>query len=78
VENLIPRGAPHKGDALLHLLDFSGCGRALFAGDDETDEDVFRLDDPRIFRSAWDWTAPQPPDTLWKASRRWLCFCANW
>ncbi len=49
VENLIPRGAPHKGDALLHLLDFSGCGRALFAGDDETDEDVFRLDDPRIF-----------------------------
>jgi len=30
-------------------LDFSGCGRALFAGDDETDEDLFRLDDPRIF-----------------------------
>ena len=49
VENLIPRGAPHKGDALLFLLDCSGCGTALFAGDDETDEDLFRLDDPRIF-----------------------------
>ncbi len=49
VENLIPHGAPHKGDALLHLLDCSGCGTAFFIGDDETDEDVFRLDDPRIF-----------------------------
>lgn len=49
VENLIPRGAPHKGDALLHLMEHSGCARAFFLGDDETDEDVFRLVDPRIF-----------------------------
>lgn len=49
VENLIPQGAPHKGDALLNLLDCSGCGTAFFIGDDETDEDVFRMDDPRIF-----------------------------
>lgn len=49
VENLIPEGAPHKGDALLHLLELAGCGTALFVGDDETDEDVFRLGDPRIF-----------------------------
>lgn len=49
VENIIPAGAPHKGDALLRLLDISGCANAFFIGDDETDEDVFRLDDPRIF-----------------------------
>lgn len=49
VENLIPQGAPHKGDALLHLLNCSGCSRALFIGDDETDEDVFRIGDSRIF-----------------------------
>jgi trehalose 6-phosphate phosphatase len=49
VENLLPQGAPHKGDALLQLMAHSGCSKALFVGDDETDEDVFRLHDPRIF-----------------------------
>jgi len=49
VENLLPQGAPHKGDALLQLMTHSGCSKALFAGDDETDEDVFRLHDPRLF-----------------------------
>lgn len=49
VENLIPEGAPHKGDALLHLLESSGCSRAVFVGDDETDEDVFRMGDSRVF-----------------------------
>lgn len=48
VENLVPHGVPHKGDALLHLLEHSGCSNALFVGDDVTDEDVFRLADPRI------------------------------
>jgi trehalose 6-phosphate phosphatase len=48
VENLIPHGVPHKGDALLQLMSHAGSERALFVGDDETDEDVFRLDDPRI------------------------------
>lgn len=48
VENLIPDGLPHKGDALLRLMTHAGSPAALFLGDDETDEDVFRLDDPRI------------------------------
>lgn len=49
VENLIPRGTPHKGDALVRLINHAGCPSAFFLGDDETDEDVFRLEDPRIF-----------------------------
>ena len=49
VENLQPPLAPHKGDALLLLMEHSGCPKALFFGDDETDEDIFRLADARIF-----------------------------
>lgn len=48
VENLVPLGVPHKGDALLRLMEDSKTATALFVGDDETDEDVFRLADPRI------------------------------
>lgn len=48
IDNLIPQGAPHKGDALLRLLEDAAAPAALFIGDDETDEDVFRLNDPRI------------------------------
>jgi len=48
VENLIPEGLPHKGDALLGVMEAAGCNQAFFLGDDETDEDVFRLQDPRI------------------------------
>lgn len=48
VENLVPHGVPHKGDALLRLMEHSGAATALFVGDDETDEDVFRLVDPQI------------------------------
>jgi trehalose 6-phosphate phosphatase len=47
VFNLIPRGAPDKGSAVLGLLRRSGLAQALFIGDDDTDEDVFRLaEDP--------------------------------
>jgi trehalose 6-phosphate phosphatase len=49
VINLIPQGIPHKGDALLQLMEHSGCHKAFFLGDDETDEDVFRLNNSRIF-----------------------------
>ena len=49
VENLVPDNAFHKGDALLRLMEYAGCAKAFFLGDDETDEDVFRLNDPRIF-----------------------------
>lgn len=49
VENLIPDNAFHKGDALIRLMEHAGCTKAFFLGDDETDEDVFKLNDPRIF-----------------------------
>lgn len=48
VYNLIPKGSPNKGDALLELMHISGSKTALFAGDDETDENVFRLNNPDI------------------------------
>jgi len=46
VVNLIPRGAPHKGTALELAREHLHCDVALYVGDDETDEDVFALDDP--------------------------------
>lgn len=39
--NLVPRGAPHKGTALKQMMKSAGCTRAIFLGDDHTDEDVF-------------------------------------
>lgn len=48
VLNLVPRGAPNKGDAVLNLLKRTGAPTAVFVGDDDTDEDVFRLRDPRL------------------------------
>lgn len=47
VVNLLPHDAPDKGSALLQALDRLGFPRALFVGDDETDEDVFRLRQPQ-------------------------------
>jgi trehalose 6-phosphate phosphatase len=49
VENIVPVDAPHKGDALLQLMSHTGCSRAIYVGDDVTDEDVFNLRDDRIF-----------------------------
>lgn len=48
VVNLVPDGAPDKGAALLELMSLTGVGRALYVGDDDTDEDIFRLNDPRL------------------------------
>lgn len=49
VENVVPGDAPHKGEALLKIMEQAGCRRALYVGDDVTDEDVFGLQDDRIF-----------------------------
>jgi trehalose 6-phosphate phosphatase len=46
VVNLLAAGAPHKGMALTAARDRLRCDTALYIGDDETDEDVFALDDP--------------------------------
>jgi trehalose 6-phosphate phosphatase len=41
--NLVPQGAPHKGTALELARRAFGCEAAVYVGDDDTDEDVFRL-----------------------------------
>jgi trehalose 6-phosphate phosphatase len=48
VINVLPSGAPDKGAALLQLLRRTHTRKALFVGDDDTDEAVFALDNPRI------------------------------
>ena len=46
VVNVLPAGAPHKGLALERARARLGCDTAIYLGDDETDEDVFSLDQP--------------------------------
>jgi trehalose 6-phosphate phosphatase len=46
VINLLPNGAPDKGMALEKARERLGCDTALYVGDDDTDEDVFALDQP--------------------------------
>lgn len=48
VVNVLPQGAPHKGIATLELMRRAGTRSALYLGDDDTDEDVFGIPDPRI------------------------------
>jgi trehalose 6-phosphate phosphatase len=43
VVNIVPEGAPTKGDSLLDLQARECARRALFVGDDTTDEDAFRV-----------------------------------
>lgn len=50
VLNVVPNGAANKGDALLELRNLEQADTALYVGDDVTDEDVFKLDQPgRLF-----------------------------
>lgn len=49
VLNVVPADAPDKGSALRELMRMEGFDKAVFAGDDVTDEDVFALADPSIF-----------------------------
>jgi trehalose 6-phosphate phosphatase len=48
VANVVPLGAPHKGDALERERARLRCETMIFVGDDETDEDVFRLESRRL------------------------------
>lgn len=41
VVNVLPRGAPHKGTALLRMVDQLRPEAVLYVGDDTTDEDAF-------------------------------------
>jgi trehalose 6-phosphate phosphatase len=46
VVNLVPRDAPHKGVAVERERDRLRVDTAIYVGDDDTDEDVFGLDQP--------------------------------
>jgi trehalose 6-phosphate phosphatase len=46
VVNVVSIEAPNKGDAIRRLLHLERAERSLYVGDDETDEDVFRLPPP--------------------------------
>jgi trehalose 6-phosphate phosphatase len=46
VVNVVPQGGPHKGTALERALVRHRCQTAIFVGDDDTDEDVFSLEQP--------------------------------
>lgn len=46
VVNVVPAGAPHKGDAVTRLRTVERADTVLYLGDDVTDEDVFALDQP--------------------------------
>lgn len=48
VFNLVPDDAVDKGRALEQLMRISGACAAVYAGDDVTDEDVFRLHRPDV------------------------------
>lgn len=46
VVNVVPCGAPNKGEALMQLRSMAEADTAIYIGDDVTDEDVFELDQP--------------------------------
>ncbi|MFH1078866.1 MAG: trehalose-phosphatase [Pseudomonadota bacterium] len=48
VENIMPFDSLNKGEALLQLMWHTGSERAVFIGDDITDEDVFHLRNDRV------------------------------
>jgi len=47
--NLLPGEAPDKGSAIIELMRGGGYPKGFFAGDDVTDEDVFRLKVDNLF-----------------------------
>jgi trehalose 6-phosphate phosphatase len=72
VFNLVPADAPHKGDALQRLIEISGAERAIYVGDDVTDEDAFRVSRPGLIsvrieplaQTAADFYLPQCVDIM--------------
>ena len=48
VVNLLPPGAPDKGEALQALMVTTRCVGAIYVGDDDTDETVFALNLPNV------------------------------
>jgi trehalose 6-phosphate phosphatase len=48
VMNLLPWEAQTKGSALVEAMKLKGAGRAIYLGDDLTDEEVFKLDTAEV------------------------------
>ena len=46
VVNILPEGAPTRAWRSSRSAERLGCDTAIYVGDDETDEDVFALDQP--------------------------------
>jgi trehalose 6-phosphate phosphatase len=67
VLNIVPRSFPHKGDAVLALLDRLGLEAALFVGDDVTDEDAFAVGPPRVVGVR---VGPGPTRAPWRLRER--------
>jgi trehalose 6-phosphate phosphatase len=78
----VPAGAPDKHVALRALVQASGRSSALFVGDDETDEEVFRQAPAdwmtiRVERSGGSWashyieTQEQVTTLVWLLERLW-------
>lgn len=49
VINVLPEGLPDKGDAVCSIMKANLGKKAIFLGDDTTDEDVFSLNDENLF-----------------------------
>jgi trehalose 6-phosphate phosphatase len=49
VVNLLPMEAPGKGEALVAAMEMFGLERAIFLGDDVTDEEIFKLGSVDLF-----------------------------
>lgn len=47
--NILPPGAPTKGEALVSAIKMFGTERAVYFGDDVTDEEVFLLNQVDLF-----------------------------
>lgn len=73
VFNLLADDACNKGIALERLMRASGAQRAIYVGDDVTDEDVFRMRRPDVLSvriehhsdSAADYYLAHPADIVW-------------
>lgn len=70
IVSLVGEDAWHKGNALEALMEMTGATSAIYAGDDVTDEDVFRIKRPELLSvrversaaSAADFFIPQAQD----------------